>query len=133
MVLNINREVVYQLLEIEEYEPLINSGIISLYNYADFVMRESDRIKVIGLSRDKYDMKWFQDQISSLDKKRKILHDAAISNISIMNRLAVKHGFEAPYPGDISREQDGREDIALSIFNFAKDALDHDKYVKNME
>lgn len=73
--------------EAKEYaEETISDAIRSFVNYACCVAHMQRMIQVWVMS-SRYEGQEFRDKVEDLDHKRRIAHDAAISNLSMLNRI----------------------------------------------
>ena len=65
----------------------------------------------------------YQEEIGEMDRRRTSSHNAVISNISLLNRLAEQAGLPPVYEGVISREQPYRRQIADAVLNYVRDII----------
>lgn len=65
----------------------------------------------------------YQEEIGEMDRRRTASHNAVISNISLLNRLAEQAGFPPVYEGVISRDQPYRRQIADAVLNYVRDII----------
>lgn len=73
--------------EAKEYaEETISDAIRSFANYACCVAHMQRMIQV-WIMTSHYEGQEFRDKVEDLDRKRRIAHDAAISNLSMLNRI----------------------------------------------
>ena len=73
--------------EAKEYaEETISDAIRSFANYACCVAHMQRMIQIWVMS-SRYDGQEFRDKVEALDHKRRIAHDAAIANLSMLNRI----------------------------------------------
>lgn len=73
--------------EAREYaEKTISDAIRSFANYVCCVAHMQRMIQVWVMS-SRYKGKEFRDKVEDLDRKRRIAHDAAIANLSMLNRI----------------------------------------------
>lgn len=75
---------------------MLKRAMDSYFNYVQTVNETETRIKI---ARFRYDVEEYQEVAITADRARRIAHEAAISNISIMNRLALFYGVEPVYLG----------------------------------
>ena len=65
----------------------------------------------------------YQEEIREMDCRRTGSHNAVISNISLLNRLAEQAGLPPVYEGVISRDQPYRRQIADAVLNYVRDII----------
>ena len=65
----------------------------------------------------------YQEEIGEMDRRRTSSHNAVISNISLLNRLAEQAGLPPVYDGVISRDQPYRRQIADAVLNYVRDII----------
>ena len=65
----------------------------------------------------------YQEEIGEMDRRRTSSHNAVISNISLLNRLAEQAGLPPVYEGVISRDQPYRRQIADAVLNYVRDII----------
>ena len=65
----------------------------------------------------------YQEEIGEMDRRRTGSHNAVISNISLLNRLAEQAGLPPVYEGVISREQPYRRQIADAVLDYVRDVI----------
>ena len=65
----------------------------------------------------------YQEEIGEMDRRRTSSHNAVISNISLLNRLAEQAGLPPVYEGVISREQPYRRQIADDVLDYVRDVI----------
>ena len=65
----------------------------------------------------------YQEEIGEMDRRRTGCHNAVISNISLLNRLAEQAGLPPVYEGVISREQPYRRQIADAVLDYVRDII----------
>ena len=65
----------------------------------------------------------YQEEIGEMDRRRTGSHNAVISNISLLNRLAEQAGLPPVYEGVISRDQPYRRQIADAVLNYVRDII----------
>lgn len=65
----------------------------------------------------------YQEEIGEMDRRRTSSHNAVISNISLLNRLAEQAGLPPVYEGVISREQPYRRQIADAVLDYVRDVI----------
>lgn len=65
----------------------------------------------------------YQEEIGEMDRRRTSSHNAVISNISLLNRLAEQAGLPPVYEGVISREQPYRRQIADAVLDYVRDII----------
>ena len=65
----------------------------------------------------------YQEEIGEMDRRRTSSHNAVISNISLLNRLAEQAGLPPVYDGVISRDQPYRRKIADAVLNYVRDII----------
>jgi hypothetical protein len=88
-------------------------------------MSYSDKKKIAALDK----LESYQEAIQRLDERRSQLHEAAMTGLRMMNRMARGMGIEPVYRGgDDSDDRDDRGDMAHAIFAFCKENLDRDMY-----
>lgn len=73
--------------EAKEYaEETISDAIRNFTNYACCVLHMQRMIR-IWVMTSHYEGQEFRDKVEALDRKRRIAHDAAIANLSMLNRI----------------------------------------------
>lgn len=65
----------------------------------------------------------YQEEIGEMDRRRTGSHNAVISNISLLNRLAEQAGLPPVYEGVISRDQPYRRQIADAVLDYVRDII----------
>lgn len=65
----------------------------------------------------------YQEEIGEMDRRRTSSHNAVISNISLLNRLAEQAGLPPVYDGVISRDQPYRRQIADAVLDYVRDII----------
>ena len=65
----------------------------------------------------------YQEEIGEMDRRRTSSHNAVISNISLLNRLAEQAGLPPVYEGVISRDQPYRRQIADAVLDYVRDII----------
>lgn len=65
----------------------------------------------------------YQEEIGEMDRRRTGSHNAVISNISLLNRLAEQAGLPPVYEGIISRDQPYRRQIADAVLDYVRDII----------
>ena len=65
----------------------------------------------------------YQEEIGEMDRRRTSSHNAVISNISLLNRLAEQAGLPPVYEGVISRDQPYRRQIADAVLDYVRDVI----------
>ena len=65
----------------------------------------------------------YQEEIGEMDRRRTSSHNAVISNISLLNRLAEQAGLPPVYEGVISRDQPYRRQIADTVLDYVRDII----------
>lgn len=70
----------------EGAEETISDAIRSFANYACCVAHMQRMIQV-WIMTSRYEGQEFRDKVEALDRKRRIAHDAAIANLSMLNRI----------------------------------------------
>lgn len=71
-----------------------------------------------NLSREEY-----QDKRTQLDKYRTTCHNAVLSSINILNRLAAKYSIPSIYDGTVSEEQPYRREVADAVIQYMEDVI----------
>ena len=122
----INRNSVDELLNNSEYAKTAWNHLERLYEYASYVMKFENKMKMIQVTA--FDTEDFQNRVKNLDEGRRLKHEAAISSLSVLNKIAERINVDCVYEGTISIDPDYRGEIATAIFEFCKQNLDLDKY-----
>lgn len=68
-----------------------------------------------GIDRDEYN-----DLVSRLDSSRTIHHNAAITNVRILNRIASQYGLPPFYDGVISEEKPYRRELGNAVLEYVE-------------
>ena len=65
----------------------------------------------------------YQEEIREMDRRRTANHNAVISNISMLNRLAEQAGLPPVYDGVISRDHPYRRQIADAVLDYVREII----------
>lgn len=96
---------------------MIASNMNNLGNYVDSVYSMEYRIPILRARLDAVD---FQDAVMDLDRGRRNAHEAAISSVKILNRVAGKAGLPPLYDGDV----ENRYQVADFCMEVVKELFD---------
>lgn len=66
----------------------------------------------------------YREQIPELDKARTRAHNAVISNLSILNRIATNAGLPLLYEGKVSEERPFRREVADAVLAFLESIIE---------
>ena len=65
----------------------------------------------------------YQEEVKEMDRRRTANHNAVISNISMLNRLAEQAGLPPVYNGVISRDHPYRRQIADAVLDYVREII----------
>lgn len=95
-----------------------------VFDYSDIVAREPSRIMNAQFRLEGED---YRDEIMRIDARRRSAHDAAITSLSILNRIAEKSNV-SPVVTPLDFDEYPREEIAEAMFAHTKAVLDADPH-----
>ena len=106
-----------------EMTGVILEALESFENYHQAIYR-------LELKRELYlhgamDQETYREEIPYLDGIRTTKHNAVISNVKLLNRLAEQEGFEPFYAGVVSEERPYRTELADAVLQFVSETIDN--------
>lgn len=119
----INKERLFQLakkLDVSEVDFLRNC-IKSFEDYHCAVFN-LEMYKCLNLC-DSSNAEEYRETVTSLDRTRTICHNSVIANVSIINRMAQRHGMDPIYDGIVSEDRPHRRVLADAVFAFVEDVI----------
>lgn len=89
------------------------------YHHAIFEMEAWAKVYNYGvLEREEY-----QDKLITKDRARSACHNAMLSKISMLNRMAERAGVGPVYEGTVSEEMPYRRQVADAVLAFVEDMV----------
>ena len=87
-------------------------------------------IYTLELKRELYlrgamDQETYREEIQYRDGIRTTRHNAVISNVKLLNRLAEQDGLEPFYAGIVSEERPYRTELADAVLQFVEEIIDN--------
>ncbi len=87
-------------------------------------------IYTLELKRELYlrgamDQETYREEIQYRDGIRTTRHNAVISNVKLLNRLAEQDGLEPFYAGTVSEERPYRTELADAVLRFVGEIIDN--------
>lgn len=113
----LNDKILKTLLN-SDYKEDVIEAMQSLIDYAEYVARFNLNSKSLRARKDSMSIESYQSAFKEMDENRRIKHNAAIINLSMLNRICKIINIDSFYPGDPN--VDDRGDVAESIFNYFK-------------
>ena len=71
------------------------------------------------------DRETYREEIPYLDGIRTAKHNAVISNVKLLNRLAEQVGLEPFYTGTVSEERPYRTELADAVLLFVREIIEN--------
>lgn len=125
MMYTINKDALTTIMSSEEpaYANIGKSCVEDMVDYYKAVYMLDHQIVVWKATLDDQE---YREKISEGDKRRRVLHDAAISSLSVANRLAQKLGLQPVTNFDPEEEYRGY--VGDAIFEYVENVVGTDKY-----
>lgn len=117
----INDRSILILFENEDFKDFAKEQFNTLLTYVEYIMNYNIRMTNLNIQKDNYDASWYRESVQSLDRIRRESHNAAISSLSILNRMCQKLNIDNVFPVDPNEED--RTVVANSIFEYFKDFI----------
>ncbi len=67
----------------------------------------------------------YREGRSSVDRVRTINHNCVLTNVTVLNRMAVKAGIEPVYDGIVSEERPYRREVADAVFEYIESIINN--------
>ena len=74
-------------------------------------------------SYDSMDTEDYKDLIQELDGKRTRCHNAVLTSVNMLNRIADKEGFPLIYEGIVSEKRPYRREVANAVLEYVEDVI----------
>ncbi len=79
--------------------------------------------KMLVYSYDSMDKDDYQSMVTEADKLRTMKHNAVISSVSMLNKIAEKEKLPPFYDGIVSKERPYRRQVANAVLDFAEEII----------
>lgn len=95
--------------------------VFERYHGAIYALEIRRKMYALGaLSAEEY-----RDQAPALDRARTSAHNAVLSKVNILNRLAKQAGLEAFYDGTVSEERPYRRQVADAVLEYVESLIEN--------
>ena len=122
--MTINRQALDRLIENskEDAELLeaVEDALKSFEDYHAAIYSMETRKKIL---RGTVETQRYQEEVTSMDRKRTDCHNAVLANVSMLNRMAAMINLPPIYDGTISREQPYRRQVADAVLQYVQEII----------
>ena len=122
--MTINRQALDRLIENskEDAELLeaVEDALKSFEDYHAAIYSMETRKKIL---RGTVETQRYQEEVTSMDRKRTDCHNAVLANVSMLNRMAAMRNLPPIYDGTISREQPYRRQVADAVLQYVQEMI----------
>ena len=119
-----NRKALEKLIQTckgdSELLEIIQDALCSFEEYHSAIYSMEIRKQLLAGTAD---VLQYQEEIGEMDRRRTLRHNAVISNISMLNRLADQAGLPPVYDGVISGAQPYRRQIADAVLDYVREVI----------
>ena len=123
--MSVNASTVTALMKIcrddTEMTDLIIHALESFENYHQAIYRMELRLKLYACGT--MDGETYRETIPSMDAARTRNHNALLSEVKLLNRLAEQNGLPAFYEGTVSEERPFRTEVADAVLEFVRNVI----------
>jgi len=120
-----SRENLIELIEAarddEEMIGMIEQCLITFGEYHSAIFQAEIWLKLYNhknMARNDY-----QEKAADMSSRRTICHNAVLSSVNILNRMAKQHGIPAIYSGTVSEEVPYRREVANAILGYVESVI----------
>ena len=125
--MNVNGEVISRLLAafkddrdtIETIEEAMMS--FESYHRAIYELEFKRRLYFLGAM----DAEAYREMIPRMDKTRTILHNALLTQVKLLNRIAAEVDLPPFYAGEISEERPYRREVANAVLDYVESIIEN--------
>ncbi len=118
----LNGDTIDRLIDIyredEEMLEVLEESLLSFAEYHSSVYTMETKLKF--LSPQSMDREEYQNAVGKMDAYRSVCHEALLTAVSVLNRLAEKENLPAVYADEVRRERPYRRQIANAVFNYVE-------------
>ncbi|MCL2110845.1 MAG: DUF3232 domain-containing protein [Clostridiales bacterium] len=95
--------------------------LLSLKSFEDYhAAIFSAEIKRMAKGSHQQGLEDYQDEMQAADKSRTLCHNSVLSNVNVLNRMAVKAGLPPVYEGTVSESQPYRREVADAVLAYVE-------------
>lgn len=123
--MELNKETITKLLDIyrgdSEALEMIEAALLSIeeYHVAIYEME----IKKVVLTALEIEASEYRSQVEALDRNRTVHHNAMLTQVNILNRMASMNDLAPVYGGTVSEDKPYRRQVADAALAFARQVI----------